>query len=75
MDFSWIILFLQDHTGGLEVRTGGGEWLDVNMGKILEFASRGRYRAMPDRLVNRWTKRSRVSHPFFLNPGLANTVE
>ena len=56
MDFSWITLFLRDDTGGLEVRTGGREWLDVNVGKILEFASR-------------------VSHPFFLNPGLASTVE
>ena len=68
-------LFLQDDTGGLEVRTGGGEWLDVNVGKIVEFASRGRYRAMPDRVVNRWSKRSRVFHPFFLNPGLASAVE
>ena len=64
MDFSWITLFLQDDTGGLEVRTGGGEWLDVNVGKILEFASRGRYRAMPDRVVNRWSKRSRVPSIF-----------
>ena len=48
MDFSSITLFLQDHTGGLEVRTGGGEWLEVNVGKIVEFASRGRYRAMPE---------------------------
>ena len=56
MDSSWITLFLQDDSGGLEVCTGGGEWLDVNVGKILEFASRG-------------------SHPFFLNPGLASTVE
>ncbi len=57
------------------MRTGGGEWLDVNMGKILEFATHGRYRAMWHRVVNRWSKKSRVSHPFFLNPGLASAVE
>ena len=83
MDFSWITLLLQDDTGGLEVRTGGGEWLDVppkpgrlvvNVGEILEFASRGRYRATPHRVVNRSITRARVSLPFFLDPGLARTV-
>ena len=57
------------------MRTGGGEWLDVNVGEIPEFASRAHYRATPHRVVNRSSKRSRVFHPFFLNPGLASAVE
>ena len=82
VDFSWITLLLQDDTGGLEVCTGAGDWLEVppkpgwlvvNVGEILEFASRGHYRATPHRVVNR--SRARVSLPFFLNPGLASTVE
>ena len=84
VDFSWITLLLQDDTGGPEVRTGSGEWLGVppqpgrlvvNVGYILEFSSRGRYRATPHRVVNRSGTRSRVSLPFFLNPGLASRVE
>ncbi len=84
VDFSWITLLLQDDTGGLEVRAAGGDWLEVppepgrlvvNVGEILEFASRGQYRATPHRVVNRSSTKARVSLPFFLNPGLESRVE
>jgi isopenicillin N synthase-like dioxygenase len=82
VDFSWITLLLQDDTGGLEVRTRDGEWMPieptpgtlvVNFGEILEFATRGYYAATPHRVVS--GSRSRVSIPFFLNPGLETWVE
>jgi isopenicillin N synthase-like dioxygenase len=84
VDFSWITLLVQDDTGGLEVRAQDGDWIDVppiagvlvvNVGEILEFASRGHYRATPHRVVNRSADRSRVSLPFFLNPSLDTLVE
>jgi isopenicillin N synthase-like dioxygenase len=81
VDFSWITLLLQDDTGGLEARTPDGIWLDVrpvpgalvvNIGEILQFASGGHYLATPHRVVSR---ASRVSMPFFLNPGLDMRIE
>jgi isopenicillin N synthase-like dioxygenase len=81
VDFSWITLLLQDDAGGLEARTPDGMWLDVppvagalvvNIGEILQFASGGKYLATPHRVLNRG---SRVSMPFFLNPGLGTRVE
>jgi isopenicillin N synthase-like dioxygenase len=83
VDFSWITLLLQDNVGGLEARTPDGMWLAVppavgalvvNIGEILQFASRGRYLATPHRVVSE-PGRSRVSMPFFLNPGLDARIE
>ena len=83
VDFSWITLLLQDDAGGLEVRTPDGVWIEVppvaqalvvNIGEILQFASGGRYLATPHRVASR-PGRSRVSMPFFLNPGLGTRIE
>jgi len=83
VDFSWITLLLQDATGGLEMRTPPGVWLPVppvpgalvvNLGEILQFATRGYFQATPHRVVNRSRTRSRISLPFFLNPALSTTV-
>jgi isopenicillin N synthase-like dioxygenase len=77
VDFSWITLLLQDATGGLSVCTPQGVWHDVeplagtlvvNLGEILQFATRGYFLATPHRVISRTG--SRLSLPFFLNPGL-----
>jgi len=82
VDFSWITLLLQDDTGGLEVGTPDGAWHEVpggnatvvvNMGEIMESATRGYYRATPHRVMN--GVRSRMSLPFFLNPGLDTKID
>jgi len=82
VDFSWITLLLQDETGGLEVLNGEGSWMPappvrgtllVNAGEILEFASNGAFPATPHRVVT--GSGSRVSLPFFLNPGLDTRIE
>jgi isopenicillin N synthase-like dioxygenase len=82
VDFSWITLVLQDETGGLEIRGLDGTWKPVsgvpgtllaNVGEILEFATGGACRATPHRVVS--GVRSRVSLPFFLNPGLDTRIE
>src|SRR5262249_2278240 len=78
-DFSWITLLLQDDTGGLEVQRRDGAWIAVpgvpgtivvNVGEILQFATRGEFPATPHRVVNRSRSVSRISLPFFLNPAL-----
>ncbi len=78
VDFSWLTLTLQD-SPGLEVRTPARSWtlieprpgtLWVHAGELLQFASRGRYRAAPHRVINASIERTRVSIPLFLNPPL-----
>ena len=83
VDFSWITLTLQDDTGGLEIRTPGGQWtavepepgtLLVHVGEILAFATSGFFCATPHRVINRMSDRSRLSIPIFLNPSLHTIV-
>jgi isopenicillin N synthase-like dioxygenase len=78
VDFSWLTLTLQD-SPGLEIRTPVRGWalieprpgtLWVHAGELLQFASRGRYRAAPHRVINASIERTRVSIPLFLNPPL-----
>lgn len=82
VDFSWITLLLQDDAGGLEVRAEDGGWIPippepgtllVNFGEILQFATGGYFRATPHRVIG--GPKSRISIPFFLNPGLDTTIE
>jgi len=82
VDFSWITLVLQD-ADGLEVRNEDGEWLPLppqagalvlNIGEILQFTTGGRLQATPHRVVNRSSARSRISMPFFFNPGLSDLI-
>lgn len=77
VDFSWITLLLQDDTGGLEVCTPDGRWLEVaplpgtlvvNVGEILQLMTGGCLAATPHRVVSRGG--ARLSLPFFLNPAL-----
>jgi isopenicillin N synthase-like dioxygenase len=81
VDFSWITLLLQDSVGGLSVCTPGGVWrevepiagtLVVNLGEILQYASESYFLATPHQVVSRTG--SRISLPFFLNPGLRRWV-
>jgi isopenicillin N synthase-like dioxygenase len=83
LDFSWITLTLQDDTGGLEVMEPDGRWIAVdpvpgtwlvNVGELLQFATRGALVATPHRVLNPSSTRSRVSIPVFINPGLRATV-
>ncbi|MFN7921642.1 MAG: 2OG-Fe(II) oxygenase family protein [Bryobacteraceae bacterium] len=79
VDFSWITLILQDTAGGLQALSPGGGWRDVphvpgtlvlQIGEILQSASRNHFPATPHRVVNRPGAGSRISLPFFLNPAL-----
>lgn len=75
-DYGLLTLLAQDDAGGLEVRTPGGNWIDVpadpdlivcNIGDMLDKLTEGRYRSTPHRVRNT-SGRSRITHPFFFDP-------
>jgi isopenicillin N synthase-like dioxygenase len=75
-DYGLLTLLAQDDVGGLEVKTSRG-WIDAppregtfvcNIGDMLERMTGGLYRSTPHR-VRSHASRSRVSLPFFFDPG------
>ena len=83
-DSGFLSLLLQDRTGGLQVMNGAGEWIDappventlvVNLGEMLQLATRGYYLATPHRVLPPGTLRARLSVPFFWNPKLEYVCE
>lgn len=82
-DYGWLALLVQDDLGGLQVQTAEGEWVDatplpgtfvVNIGEMLEVATRGYLRATVHRVVSPPTTQDRYSIPFFLGPRLDAAV-
>ena len=83
-DSGYLSLLLQDDVGGLQVMNGAGEWIDappventlvVNLGEMLQLATRGYYLATPHRVLPPGTLRARLSVPFFWNPKLEYVCE
>jgi isopenicillin N synthase-like dioxygenase len=81
-DFSWLTLVVQD-SPGLQVRDAAGRWhevppradaLFVDLGELLEWHSRGRFRAAPHRVENR-SGHGRLSLPLFVSPSLREAVD
>jgi isopenicillin N synthase-like dioxygenase len=75
-DYGCITLLWQDDTGGLEVRTRAGDWIDavpvpgtfvVNVGDLLARWSNDRFTSTPHRVVNR-SGRTRMSIATFYDP-------
>lgn len=73
-DIQCITLLWQDNSGGLQVLSLGGEWLDarpidgtlvVNVGDFLQRLSNNKFRSTVHRVYNR-NKSSRYAMPFFL---------
>ena len=75
-DYGLLTLLAQDDSGGLQVCTPTGDWLDVptergvlvcNIGDMLDRLTEGRYRSTPHRVRN-LSGRSRLSFPLFFDP-------
>lgn len=83
-DWGAITLLLQDNSGGLEVETRAGTWVNanpiensfvVNIADMMERWTNGIYRSNCHRVFNNRTGRSRYSIPFFFNPNFNARVE
>ncbi len=81
-DYGVLTILKQDEVGGLQVKTGP-RWIDAppvpgsfvcNLGDMLDRLTRGYYRSTPHRVLNT-SGRSRLSFPFFFDPGFDSTVE
>jgi len=75
-DYGLLTLLAQDASGGLQVRSPGGAWIDVapepgvlvcNIGDMLDRLTEGRYRSTPHRVRNT-SGRERLSFPYFFDP-------
>jgi isopenicillin N synthase-like dioxygenase len=80
-DYGLLTLLAQDDSGGLQVATPSG-WIDAppkegtfvcNIGDMLDRLTGGWYRSTPHRVRNR-SSGSRLSFPFFLDPGFADQI-
>jgi isopenicillin N synthase-like dioxygenase len=80
-DYGLLTLLAQDDNGGLQVTAPQG-WIDAppitgtfvcNIGDMLDRLTAGEYRSTPHRVLN-LSGRSRLSFPFFLDPGFTAEV-
>jgi isopenicillin N synthase-like dioxygenase len=81
-DYGVLTILKQDDVGGLQVKTRS-RWIDApplpnsfvcNIGDMLDRLTRGLYRSTPHRVRN-VSGRSRLSFPFFFDPGFDAHVE
>jgi len=81
-DYGVLTILKQDDAGGLEVAAPGG-WIAAppvpgafvcNLGDMLDRMTGGRFRSTPHRVRN-LSGRSRLSFPFFFDPGFDTKVE
>lgn len=86
-DYGLLTLLAQDDKGGLQVKSRQANeregWIDappiagalvVNIGDMLDRLTGGVYRSTPHRVLN-VSGRSRLSFPFFFDPGFAARIE
>ncbi|PPK67181.1 2-oxoglutarate and iron-dependent oxygenase domain-containing protein [Actinokineospora auranticolor] len=83
-DYGYLALLQQDDIGGLQVQDSDGGWIDatpvpgtfvVNIGEMLEIATRGYLVATRHRVVSPAVGVDRYSIPYFLSPRLDAVVE
>ncbi len=80
-DYGLLTILLQDHVGGLQVKSGG-QWVDAppipgtfvcNIGDMLDRMTGGLYRSTPHRVLNA-SGRRRLSFPLFFDPSFTVRV-
>ncbi len=83
-DWGGVTLLAQDDTGGLEVRTVAGEWIEadpvpgtfvINLGDLMMRWTNGVYRSNMHRVKNKRAGVHRYSVPFFYSPAPASIIE
>lgn len=81
-DYGFLTILAQDETGGLQLETTEGKWIDVppqpgtfvvNLGELLSRWTNDRYQARRHRVINKSGK-DRYSIPFFLDPAFDAVV-
>lgn len=82
-DSGGFTILWQDDNGGLEIESKSGEWVVappvsgsfiINLGKIMQIWTGGRFSATPHRVINRGGV-DRYSIPLFVNPGHHATIK
>ena len=82
-DFGVLTLLLQDQSGGLQVRTRDGVWIEAppidgtlvcNIGDLLQRWSNDRFASTVHRVINR-TKNARYSIPVFYDPNTRAQID
>ena len=82
-DFGVLTLLLQDNSGGLQVQSTSGDWIEAppipgtlvcNIGDLLARWSNGRFASTLHRVVNR-TKHARYSIPVFFDPHTDTVID
>ena len=82
-DYGFLTLLRQDESGGLQVKSRKGGWIEappikgtfvVNIGDMLEVWTHGIYKATLHRVKNQG-RSDRISLPFFFDPGWKSKLE
>jgi len=82
-DFGVLTMLLQDQSGGLQVRTKAGDWVEAppipgtlvcNIGDLLQRWSNDRFASTVHRVINR-TANARYSIPVFFDPNTDTVVD
>ncbi len=82
-DFGVLTLLLQDNSGGLQVKSKSGEWIEAppidgtlvcNIGDLLARWSNNRFSSTVHRVVNR-SKSARYSIPVFFDPNTDTIID
>jgi isopenicillin N synthase-like dioxygenase len=82
-DFGVLTLLLQDNSGGLQVKTRSGDWIEApplpgtlvcNIGDLLQRWSNDRFTSTVHRVINR-SSSARYSIPVFYDPNTATRID
>jgi isopenicillin N synthase-like dioxygenase len=82
-DFGVLTFLLQDDSGGLQIQTRGGEWVEAppipgtlvcNIGDLLQRWSNDRFVSTVHRVINR-SGNARYSIPVFFDPNSSTIVD